>query len=90
MLRPAVGDVVLVVRTGLDPKGDGSYDRTKGGLIALERGTGKVLVDYELPSNSHSGVAIQDGMLFLGTGYASFFPTPGVSGGFHVFKVGGG
>jgi len=83
-----VGDVVLVVRTGLDPLGDGSYDQTKGGLVALEKETGEVLVDYELESNSHSGIAVKDGFLFVGTGY--YVTRTPVSGGFHVFRVGRG
>jgi len=82
-----VGDLVLVARTGEDPKGDSSYDQTQGSLVVLDKSTGQVLSEIVLSSNTHSGIAIQDEFVLLGTGYDGFSTQATLPGGFHVFKI---
>lgn len=82
-----VGDLVLVARTGQVTDENTAYDETKGSLVALEKNTGRVVLDYELPSNAHSGIAVQGDHILLGTGYRRPSPQAGVLGGFHVFTL---
>jgi len=84
-----VGDLVLVARTGQDETGNGRFDASKGGLVALNKFTGRVEVDYELTSNAHSGVAVAGEHVLLGTGYNGGSSVGDVNGGFHVLKVEG-
>lgn len=82
-----VGDLVLVARTGQDPNGTASYDQTQGGLVALNKDTGSVIMDYMLSTNFHGGVAVQEEYLLFGTGYSGFGGPALVPGGFHVMRV---
>jgi hypothetical protein len=81
-----VGDLVLVGRTGPDPTGNGSYDSGKGGLVGIEKRTGRIVLDHELDTNFHGGIAVQDSNIFFGSGYASFAP-PTSPGTFYVMSV---
>ncbi|KAK3986819.1 Quino protein alcohol dehydrogenase-like protein [Cladorrhinum sp. PSN332] len=85
-----VGDLVLVGRSGEDPEGVGNvFGLTEGALLALNKKTGKVLVDYGLNSTLHSGVAVSGKYLFFGVGYQSFGVIPRLpQGGLRVFTVG--
>ena len=82
-----VGDIVLVARTGQDPDGTASYDQSQGGLVALNKATGAVLVDKELSTNFHGGVAIVGKYIMFGTGYSGFGAPALVPGVFHVMQV---
>jgi len=82
-----VGDLVLVARTGSDPNGTADYDRSAGGLVALQKTTGEVLLDFELNTNFHGGVAVQDRSILFGTGYSGFSPLALVPGAFNVLQV---
>lgn len=84
-----VGDLVLVGKTGTDPNATQSYDTTNGSLIALDKTTGQVLLDYVLDTNIHSGVAIRDEYVLFGLGYEGFQPSALVPGSITVMKVGG-
>jgi outer membrane protein assembly factor BamB len=82
-----VGDIVLVARTGQDPANNTGYDQTQGGLVAVDKATGKILMDHALETNFHGGVAVQNKFLLFGTGYSGFGLPALVPGGFHVMKV---
>ncbi|KAH8682766.1 quinon protein alcohol dehydrogenase-like superfamily [Tricladium varicosporioides] len=82
-----VGDIVLVARTGSDVNGTSNYDVTPGGLVALDKTTGKVLMDYTVNSNFHGGVAIQGQYILFGTGYSGFSPPALVPGAINVLRV---
>ncbi len=82
-----VGDIVLVARTGQDPDGTASYDQSQGGLVALNKATGHVIMDFGLSTNFHGGVAIQGQYVLFGTGYSGFGAASLVPGGFHVMRV---
>lgn len=82
-----VGDLVVVARTGTDPNGTANYDVTKGGLVAIEKTTGTVVIDYGLNTNFHGGVAIQDRYIFFGTGYSGFAPPGLIPGALNVMRV---
>jgi hypothetical protein len=82
-----VGDLVVVARTGNDPNGTADYDVTKGGLVAIEKATGTVVVDYDLNDNFHGGVAIQDRHIFFGTSYSGFTPPRLIPRGLSVMRV---
>ncbi|KAK5662257.1 hypothetical protein OQA88_8162 [Cercophora sp. LCS_1] len=82
-----VGDLVLVARTGQVTRENTAYDETKGGLVALNKRIGRVALDYDLPSNAHSGIAVQGEYVLLGTGYRRPSPEAAVLGGFHVLTV---
>ncbi|KAH8896722.1 Quino protein alcohol dehydrogenase-like protein [Thozetella sp. PMI_491] len=84
-----VGDLVLVARTGQDPDGAGLYDQSTGGLVALEKSTGRIIMDHGLDTNFHGGVAVQDRYVLFGTGYLAYQPPALVPGGFHVMLVSG-
>jgi hypothetical protein len=81
-----VGDLVIVGRTGPDPTGNGSYDTGKGGLVGIEKRTGKIVLDHELDTNFHGGIAMTGSNIFFGSGYASFAP-PTSPGTFYVMSV---
>ncbi len=82
-----VGDLVLVARTGQDPNGTASYDQTQGGLVALNKATGSIIMDHVLSTNFHGGIAIQGRYVLFGTGYSGFGTTAAVPGVFHVMQV---
>ena len=82
-----IGDLVLVARTGQVTEENTAYDQTKGSLVALNKATGKVVLDYDLMSNAHSGITVQGEHVLLGTGYSGPSPQAGVPGGLHVLTV---
>ncbi len=84
-----VGDLVLVARNGRHLNSTGEQDVNTGGLVAMEKSTGRIVMDYGLDANIRGGVAVQSDYILLGTGYPSFPPTALVPGGMHVMKVGG-
>jgi outer membrane protein assembly factor BamB len=84
-----VGDLVLVARTGQDPNGTSNYDQTPGGLVALDKRTGTVIMDYALDTNFHGAVAIRDRYVLFGLGYSGFEPLALIPGSFNVLKVSG-
>ncbi|KAK4215502.1 Quino protein alcohol dehydrogenase-like protein [Rhypophila decipiens] len=83
-----VGDVVLVARTGQDPNGTASYDQSQGGLVALNKMTGQVIMDRGLGTNFHGGIAILGRYAMFGTGYSGFGAPALVPGVFHVMRAG--
>ncbi|KAF1979078.1 Quino protein alcohol dehydrogenase-like protein [Bimuria novae-zelandiae CBS 107.79] len=82
-----VGDVVLVARTGQDPTGASKYDQSQGGLVALNKSNGKVVIDRTLTTNFHGGVAVDGPFILFGTGYSGPGAAALVPGGFQVLKV---
>ncbi|KAH8812095.1 quinon protein alcohol dehydrogenase-like superfamily [Xylogone sp. PMI_703] len=62
----AVGDLILVARTG-DNIAD--YENTAGGLVALSQNDGSIVADFDLPTNFHGGIAVASKYLAFGTGY---------------------
>ena len=82
-----VGDLVLVGKTGSDPNGTQDYDRSNGSLVALEKSTGRIILDLALNTNFHGGVAVQDRYVLFGLGYHGFSPLSSVPGSFNVLKV---
>jgi hypothetical protein len=64
-----VRNLVMVGKTGSDPNGTQSYDQTNGSLVALDKMTGRVVLDYVLDTNTHSGVATHGDYVLLGLGY---------------------
>lgn len=83
-----VGDLVLVGKTGIDPNATQNYDTTNRSLIALDKGTGRLVKEFVLDTNFHSGVAIQGGYVLFGLGYDGFQPSATVNGSINVMKVG--
>jgi outer membrane protein assembly factor BamB len=83
-----VGDLVLVARTGQDPKGTYSYDQSQGGLVVLGKADGTILADFMLTTNFHGGVAVDGPNILFGTGYSGPGAAALVPGGFHVMQVG--
>jgi hypothetical protein len=75
-----VGDLVLVARAA-----NGSS--TSGGLIALEKGTGKYVLDVDVDSTFHGGIAAQGEYILFGTGYSS--GSTNGTGSFNVLSVAG-
>ena len=84
-----VGDLVLVGKTGSDPNGTQNYDTTNGSIVALEKTTGRVLLDFTLDTNIHGGVAVQDRYVMFGLGYNGFEPRALVPGSFNVMMIPG-
>jgi len=84
-----VGDLVLVGKTGSDPNATQNYDTTNGSLIAMDRTTGRVVLDYVLDTNIHSAVAVWHEYVLFGLGYDGFQPSATVPGSITVMKVGG-
>ena len=82
-----VGDLMLVGRTGLDPNGTSLYDQTAGGFVALDKATGRVLMELPLETNFHGGIAVVGDHVFFGTGYWAFQPPSTVPGSFNVMAV---
>lgn len=82
-----VGDLVLVARTGQDPDGTAAYDQSQGGLVALDKATGSVIMDLTLSTNFHGGVAIEGRYILFGTGYSGFGSAALVPGVFHVMRI---
>jgi outer membrane protein assembly factor BamB len=80
-----VGDLVLVGRTGNDDN-PANFENTNGSLIALNKKTGKVLLNLPLDANFHGGIAVVDNYIMFGTGYAPFMGYTG-NGSFYVMKV---
>lgn len=75
-----VGDVVLVARSN-------NASVTSGGLVALNKKTGKLLLDQDVDATLHGGISVQDEYVFFGTGYSQGqSPTAGL-GSFNVLKV---
>ncbi|KAK1752602.1 Quino protein alcohol dehydrogenase-like protein [Echria macrotheca] len=83
-----VGDLVLVGKTGLDPNLTQAYDTNNGSLVALDKATGQVLLEYVLDTNTHSGVAVRDDYVLLGLGYDGFEAPAPVPGSIKVMKLG--
>ncbi|OCL13369.1 Quino protein alcohol dehydrogenase-like protein, partial [Glonium stellatum] len=77
-----VGDLVLVGRTGVATVA-GAAAGTRGGLVALAKSTGEVIVDIDLDVLFQGGIAIQDNYILFGTGYVRF---QGI-GSFYVMQV---
>lgn len=82
-----VANLVLVARTGQDPNGTASYDQSQGGLVALNKATGQVIVDKELSTNFHGGIAVQGKYVLFGTGYSGFGAPALVPSVFHSMMV---
>lgn len=82
-----VGDIVLVARTGQDPTGASKYDQSQGGLVALDKASGKLITDRALTTNFHGGVALDGPYVLFGTGYSGPGAAATVPGGFHVLKA---
>ncbi len=81
-----VGDLVLVGRTGSLDDPTGNFENSPGGLLALDKATGAVLLDLTLDANFHGGIAVVDSYVMFGTGYAPFMGYTG-NGSFYVMKV---
>lgn len=84
-----VGDLVLVGKTGVDPSGTQDYDRTNGSFVALDKATGKILLERVQDTNFHGGVAVEDRYVMFGLGYHGFSPLATVPGSFNVLTVSG-
>ena len=80
-----VNDVVFVGRTGENRTGN--YELTQGGLIAMNKVTGKVIKDYDLEINFHGGIAIQGKYIMFGTGYTYAAATFNGTGALHVWSL---
>lgn len=80
-----VGDLVLVAMTGTDVNGTKTYDATAGSLVAIQKVTGKILVEFGIDSNFHGGIAVQGRNVLFGAGYSS--TTQVVQGAFYVMRV---
>lgn len=76
-------------KTGSDPNATQNYDTTNGSLIAMDRTTGRVVLDYVLDTNIHSAVAVWHEYVLFGLGYDGFQPSATVPGSITVMKVGG-
>lgn len=83
-----VGDLVLVGKTGVDADGMRNYEQTNGSLVALNKMTGKLVLEYVLDTNTHGGVAVGDEYVLLGLGYDGFGSMALVPGSMTVMKVG--
>jgi hypothetical protein len=83
-----VGDLVIVAKTGTNPNGTANYDATQGGLVAIKKATGAIVMNHGLNTNFHGGAAIQDRYVFFGTGYSGFTPPGLISGVINVMSVG--
>ncbi|KAH8812383.1 quinon protein alcohol dehydrogenase-like superfamily [Xylogone sp. PMI_703] len=59
----AVGDVVLVARTGTN---------NDSKLVAIQKHTGKILDTWEVNGLFRGGVSVQDNSVLFGTGYGGF------------------
>ena len=77
-----VGDLVLVGRTG----SGADFEDSDGGLVALNKQTGQIVLDLELDANFHGGIAVVDNYIMFGTGYAPFMGYFG-GGSFYVMQV---
>jgi outer membrane protein assembly factor BamB len=75
-----VGDVVLVARSN-------NASVTSGGLVALNKKTGKIVLDQDVDATLHGGISVQDEYVFFGTGYSQGLNPTGGVGSFNVFKV---
>lgn len=81
-----VNDVVLFTRAGKQsaPIRE-QYTKTVGGLIPVNKHTGKILDEYELDATMHGGIAVVDRYVLFGTGYE---PPYNGSGSFYVYCAG--
>jgi outer membrane protein assembly factor BamB len=71
-----VGDIVLTGTLGAGT--------AAGGLVALNKATGALLLNQDLDCTYRGGIAVQDNYLMLGTGYPG---NPSGNGSFYVFMV---
>jgi hypothetical protein len=65
------GDLVLYPRTGV-MTGDGTnsdWDNSIGGLVAIEKSTGKIVYEMDVDTNFQGGIAVQGRYVLFGTGY---------------------
>ncbi|OCK76367.1 Quino protein alcohol dehydrogenase-like protein [Lepidopterella palustris CBS 459.81] len=75
-------DIVVVGRTGnvsLAASPPGTY----GGLVVLEKTTGKVISEFDVDTILYGGIAVQDQYVLFGTGYSRNTGT----GSFYVMSV---
>lgn len=79
-----VNDVVFFGRTGENITGNSQA--THGGLVVVNKMTGEIIKDYDLNSNFHGGVAVQNQYVMFGTGYSPTAAWNG-SGEFQVWSV---
>jgi hypothetical protein len=63
-----VNDAVFFSRTGNGTELETLYDKTPGGLILVDKASGAILMDCELSSNMHRGMAVVEGWVMFGTG----------------------
>lgn len=78
------GDVVFFGRTD-NGSGAPPYDTTPGGLIPIDKYTGKILTDLQTKTTFHGGIAVVGEYVMFGTGYE---PPFNMTGGISVWKVG--
>jgi len=77
-----VGDIVLVARTGRSA--DPNLENRTGGLVVMNKATGKVIKDLTLDTNFHSGIAVQADYVIFGTGYSQSYSG---TGSLYVMKL---
>ncbi|OQO09078.1 hypothetical protein B0A48_05969 [Cryoendolithus antarcticus] len=80
-------DVVLVGVGGF--QGAVGTPSTRGSVVALEKGSGKLPKEIAADSVMYGGVAIEGKYAMFGAGYASNYQSPAV-GSFNVYQVVGG
>jgi outer membrane protein assembly factor BamB len=76
-----VGDLVLVATTM--PLNATSAAASHGEFLALDKRTGRIVLDLAMDNVVHGGIAVQDEYVLFGTGYSSNV----APASFHVLKV---
>ncbi|KAK6430740.1 hypothetical protein LTR95_013102 [Oleoguttula sp. CCFEE 5521] len=80
-------DVVLVGVSGF--QGAVGPPSTRGSVVVLEKGSGKLLKEVQADSVMYGGVAVEGRYAMFGAGYASDYQTPAM-GSFNVYQVASG
>ena len=72
-----VNDVVFFARAD-SAHGGAAYGTTPGGLIPVDKYSGKILADYTLTGDMQGGISVADSYVLFGVGYGA--PYKGVGG----------